>query len=248
MATQTFLPGSDAHALGAADFLQRGRRPRLALHHFREQCQPDADDLAVLGQACNGLLEKLLPVPWSDRRSFGQCAKRPAKRGQHLLGMREIEQIDQPPCSALEQVDFQVAHEPADRHPEIVAHHDNALHPARRRIAAGPAPVPCFPLPCLACSHCSNWSRTISTFLPTGVASPRRMMARVSLRRSPSPPTPLPEGEGEQARDTVSASHSRAAFRCRRRWPRRKRPTHCPPAAASRPAFTSDDLPHPDGP
>ena len=35
----------------------------------------------------------------------------------------------------------------------------------------------------LACSHCSNWSRTISTFLPAGIPCPRRNAASVSLQR-----------------------------------------------------------------
>ena len=41
----------DAYTLGAADFLQGGRCPGLALHHLGKERQPHADDLAVLGQA-----------------------------------------------------------------------------------------------------------------------------------------------------------------------------------------------------
>lgn len=48
----------DAHTFRAADFLERGQVPRLALHHVRKQGQPHRDDLAILGQARDGLIEK----------------------------------------------------------------------------------------------------------------------------------------------------------------------------------------------
>ena len=47
-----------AHALGAADLPERGRRPGLALDHLGKQGQPHRDDLAILGQPGDGVIEE----------------------------------------------------------------------------------------------------------------------------------------------------------------------------------------------
>jgi hypothetical protein len=47
-----------ANAFGAAHFPERGRGPRLALHHLSEQRQPHGNDLAVLSEASDGLIEE----------------------------------------------------------------------------------------------------------------------------------------------------------------------------------------------
>ena len=76
---------------------------------------------------------------------------------------------------------FQFGDEPGHRHPEIVPDHHDALHPPTVALTKGLHQVPCFARSFLACSHCSNWSRTISTFLPTGNPCPRRKAASVSF-------------------------------------------------------------------
>ena len=80
---------------GAAHFLERGRCPRLALHHLGEQGQADGDDLAFFGQPGDRLLEEVLLVLARASPMFsGKLAERPPKCHQHFLGMVEIEEID----------------------------------------------------------------------------------------------------------------------------------------------------------
>ena len=97
-----FFQEGDADALGAADFLQDGRRPRLAFHHFREQGQPHGDDLALLGQPLERLVRGTAAVRWLMSPPFsGKAAEGPAEGRQHLLGMADRKEIDGGTCSAL---------------------------------------------------------------------------------------------------------------------------------------------------
>ena len=128
----------DADALRAADFLQRGRRPRLALHHFGEQGQPDADDLAFLGQARQRLAPGTPFGPWSCRRASREACRRPAQTPPALSG-RGPGRRDRPAARVLafNKANLQLPHEPADGHPEIIPHHDDALHPAAVALPQG---------------------------------------------------------------------------------------------------------------
>ena len=90
----------------------------------------------------------------------------------------------------------------------------------------------------LACSHCSNWSRTISTFLPVGNALSPAQAASVSFRPRSSgkagtafaQPVEQPGLRLLGGRLDVDGDHVLSDSR------------------GSSPAFTSDDLPQPDGP
>ena len=89
----------DAHALGAADLPQGGRGPGLALDHLGEQGQPHRDDLAVLGQTCDGLVEERLLSVVRSPSVLRQGPVGPAEGRQHLRGMARVEQIDEATCS-----------------------------------------------------------------------------------------------------------------------------------------------------
>ena len=102
--------------------------------------------------------------------SSGRRAEGPAERRQHLAGVARVEQIDRGRVLALDEADFQLAHEPADGQPEVVADQDEALHPPAVALPQGLHQLGVLLPSRLACSHCSNWSSTISTFLPGGEA------------------------------------------------------------------------------
>ena len=93
--TERLLQEGHADALSAADFLQRGKRPRLALHHLGKQGQADTNDLAFLGQASNRLLKELLLVLADLVAGFWQGTESPAKCRQYLLGVAKREEIDE---------------------------------------------------------------------------------------------------------------------------------------------------------
>ncbi len=100
-----------------------------------------------------------------------QASEGPAEGGQHLSGVVRVEQVDGGGVLPFDQADFQLPHEPGGRHPEVVPHHDEALHAAAVALPQGLRPAR-FPASRLACSHCSNWSSTISTFLALGQPLP----------------------------------------------------------------------------
>ena len=58
---------------------------------------------------------------------LGQDGVGPAEGRQDTPGMARVEEIDRGRVFAFDQADFQVAHEPGRRHPEVVAHRDNGL-------------------------------------------------------------------------------------------------------------------------
>src|SRR5205085_2360181 len=58
--TERFFEEGHGNALRATYFLQRGGRPRFALHHLGKQGQADADHLAFLGKSGNRLVEKVI--------------------------------------------------------------------------------------------------------------------------------------------------------------------------------------------
>ena len=52
--------------------LQRGRSPRLSLHHLGEERQSHGDDFAFLGKTCDGLIQERLLVPGEVARPLWQ--------------------------------------------------------------------------------------------------------------------------------------------------------------------------------
>ena len=136
--TERLFEERDADALRAAHFLERGRRPRLALHHLGEQGQPDGDDLAFLGQAGHGLFEKLLLVlaqcRWRSPASLPKARPNAAStfsawsRSKRSTAAEFWPSRSRTSNSRMNRV---------DRHPEIIPHHDDALHPAAVALPQG---------------------------------------------------------------------------------------------------------------
>ena len=135
--TERLFEKGDADPFGAAHFLERGRRPCFALHHLGEQGQPDADDLAFLGQTGHGLFQELLLVLARFAAVFGKFAERPPKRRQHFSGVVRVEEINGGGVLSFDEANFQLPHEAGRRHPEVVPHHDDALHPAAVALPQG---------------------------------------------------------------------------------------------------------------
>ncbi len=125
----------DADPLRAAHGFQGGRRPRLALHHLGEQGQPDADDLALLGQAGHGLFQKLFLL--LAQFAFRKNTESSAKGCQHLFSVTKRNQVHQRTVLPFDQSDFQIPQKPADSKPEVVPHHDHALRPATVALPQG---------------------------------------------------------------------------------------------------------------
>jgi hypothetical protein len=92
--TERLLQEGHADALGPAHLLQRGRRPRFALHHLGKQGESDADDFAFLGQAGHGLIQEFLLVLALAAEVLGEFAEGPPKCRQHFSGVVCVEQID----------------------------------------------------------------------------------------------------------------------------------------------------------
>ena len=86
--------------------------------------------------------------------------------------------------SPFNQPDFQIPHEPAGGKPEIIPHHHDRLD---MLAIAVPKSGDQFRVlfASLAWSHCSNWSRTSSTFRSGGKMRPLRKFASEST--SPNP-------------------------------------------------------------
>ena len=125
-----------------------------------------------------------------------------------------------------------------DRHPEVVPDQDAGLDPAAVALPQGLHQLG-VSVAALACSHCSNWSSTISTFWPGAQPRPRRSSGqRASTRPRPSgrSGTPLPQAFQQPGLGLV------------RRSPRRTTAIDASASRGQQPAFTSDDLPQPDGP
>ena len=236
---ERLLKERHADALRAADLFQSGRRPRLALDHFGKQRQPHGDDLALLGQAGDRLIEEGVLLLARLRRR----AKRPnalPNAASTLRAWRGSKRSTSRRVLPFDEREFPALHEPAHGQPKIVPHHDDGTVPARRRNAAGPATSSVSSSFRLACSHCSNWSRTMSTFLPglaTRALPQRRQRLRTGRGRSASPGTCAAASRVEQASFGVVV-----------RSPRCKRLSPNSPRRGSSPALTSDDLPQPDGP
>ena len=164
---------------------KRRRGPGLPLDHLGEQGQPHRDDLAVLGQPGDRLVEERFLLAGQVRRLLGQDAEGPAERRQDLAGMPQVEQVDGGRVLAFDEVDLQLAHEPAGRHPEIVADQDDRLDVLAVALPQGGDQLRCSPRPAGRSSHCSNWSSTSSTFWPGRSARPRRSAASASTRPRP---------------------------------------------------------------
>ena len=229
----------DADALGAADVLQGRRGPGLALDHLGEQRQPHRDDLAVLGQPGDRLIQERLAGPAvSSDGLLGQDAVGPAERRQHLAGVQQVEEIDQRPSSR-------------PRRRRISRSRMNRVAAIQKSSRTMTIAWTCSPSHCRraatssvssslrrAKSHCSNWSRTSSTFSPGRRTRPRRSAASASTRSS----------AGGQVGAGLAQAPAAAGPRSPRASPRR-RPAARPCASrGSKPALTSDDLPQPDGP
>ena len=74
----------DADAFGAADFLESGGRPWLALDHLGKQGQPHRDDLAFLSQASDGLIEEGVLLFGALAEVVGQAPKARPKAASTL--------------------------------------------------------------------------------------------------------------------------------------------------------------------
>src|SRR5262245_9856946 len=107
--TERLLQESHTHTRGAAHFSEGSRRPRFALHHFREQGQPDANDLAFLGQTRHSLLEKLLVLLGCLGAVFWKLAEGTSKSRQHLSGVVQVKEIEHSGVLAFDQPNFQLA-------------------------------------------------------------------------------------------------------------------------------------------
>ncbi|HEX3657035.1 MAG TPA: hypothetical protein VHV55_14565 [Pirellulales bacterium] len=125
--TECFFKEGDAHALGASDRLERGRRPRPALHHFGEQGQPDADHLAVFRQSSSGLIQKVLVVAASIARLGWQPTVGATKRRQNLARVPQRKQINGLEVLTFDERNIQIPKESGHGHPEIITDHRDAL-------------------------------------------------------------------------------------------------------------------------
>ena len=106
---------------------KRRRGPRLPLDHLGEQRQPHRDDLAVLGQPGDGLVQEGVLVPGQIADALGQVPVGLPNAVSTLRAWRGSKRSTSGDVLALDQVDLQVAHEPAGGQPEVVPHQDDRL-------------------------------------------------------------------------------------------------------------------------
>ena len=153
-----------------------------------------------------------------------------------LSGRGESKEIDRSRVLAFNKPNLQFPHEAGGRHPEIIPHHDDALHPAAIALSQSlhelgvllllPGMEPLLEL-----------VEDEQHFFPPECPVPAARLP--AFRSSPN----CPAGQ-----DTVSAGRSADEFPFRRQWPRRNGRSPCRTSLGSKPALTSDDLPQPDGP
>jgi len=126
--TEGFFEKRDTDPGGAAHFLQGGRRPCFAFHHLGKQCQTHGDDLTFLSQARDGLFQEFLLVFGRFPPAFGKLAKGAPECRQNFSRVIQVEQINQRAVLPFDKPDFQFPEETTDGQPEVVPHHDEALH------------------------------------------------------------------------------------------------------------------------
>ena len=130
------------------------------------------DDLAFLGQARTRPGSRTPFGPCSSRRRFREVCRRPAQTPPALSGHGRCRRDRPPPSSGLRRRRIS-----SSRMKRITAIQKSSrtmtthcTRPPSHCRRACTSSVFCSSF--LACSHCSNWSRTISTFLPDGNALP----------------------------------------------------------------------------
>ena len=228
----------DADPLHPADLAQGRRRPRPPLDHLGEQRQPHRHDPAVRRQPGDRLIEERLLVARELGRPRRQRFVRPPERRQHPPRVPRLEQVHRRDVPVGDQLDVQLLHEPRRGHPEVVA--DQA---ERLDVLAVALPE----------------RRDQPVVAPVAAAGEEPLLELVEHQQHlAAGRQPLAVPQKDQARGEVGVNRQR---RERPRSPRRSRTSVSSPvaldvdrrdpgrpAAASSPALTIDDLPHPDGP
>ena len=228
-----------ADALGPAHLLQGRQRPGPALHHLGEQSQADANHLALLGQPENGLPEEELLVPgYFARIRAGNSANARPNAASTFSAWPAGKRSTAREFSPFHQTDVQVMQEPGDGHPEVVPHQHQGLHAAAVALAQG-------------------LHQFGVLFLPFGV-EPLLELVQDEQHLLPSW-QPLSTAESCQGPLQASPSAGTAGQRfpqARQQpglgfdlpWPPRRPAGRARASRGSKPAFTSEDLPQPDGP
>ena len=86
----------------------------------------------------HGLIQETASGPCSFRRGFsGSLPKARPNAASTFRAWSQVEEIDQRRVLAFDESDLQLPHEPGHRHPEIVPHHDDALHPPAVALPQG---------------------------------------------------------------------------------------------------------------
>src|SRR5262245_1556864 len=109
----------------------------LAWDIVGKQAEPHRDHLAILSQPTDRLIEEGALLFRALAEVVGQATVGPAKGGQHLAGVEEVEEINEPGVFSLHDANFQRLHEPADSQPEVIPHQDDALQPLAIALPQG---------------------------------------------------------------------------------------------------------------
>ena len=167
----------------------------------------------------------------------GEAGRAPyaAPKAARTFRMRGREEVDGRRVLALDHWYLQLPHEPARCHPEVVPDDDEGLEPIAVALPQGQDQLRLGAF-LRACSHCSNWSSTISSFDPEASTVPRRTSASASTNFASG----LIRGHARRTRARRRGSRSLVAPSWIAITLRDSR--------GSSPACTIDDLPQPDGP
>ena len=92
--TECLFEECKADPFCAANFFESSGGPHFSFYHLGEQCQPDADHFAFLGQPRYGEIQEIPLIFVCITAEFGKFAEGPPKRCQHLTGVIHVKQID----------------------------------------------------------------------------------------------------------------------------------------------------------
>ena len=152
-----------------------------------------------------------------------QFAEGTPESRQYLPGVIHVEEIDRRRVLAFKKSNLQLPHEAGRRHPEVIAHHDDALYPAAIALPQGLHQVRVFFF-LLGVQPLLELVEDDQHLLADRNALPRRNAASVAFRLRLS-------GRAGHA----FAGHAAGGFRFLPAWPRRRRRSRRPTAEATGP-------------
>ena len=170
------------------------------------------------------------------RRSGRAMLRRPVRTPPALSPRDARKEVHGGEVVTFQKPDFQFPHESGHRHPKIIAHHHDALHPAPVALPQGLHQFGVLLLP--------SWHAAIAR---TGPARSALSCPTEFLALAATPPVCLSGSDCHPGGTTLSQAMQQTALGfLRRRLD--VNGNHVLDSRGNNPALTSDDLPQPDGP